>query len=118
MSYDDKESPSLVGFLNWLRSGTREIKRDMEHGRDEVRVLTVHGAKGLEAPIVFLPDTMAANAPARDPLIQVAAPGFAGDPRLCVWRLREPHALKPWRTPKPTAARPSRRNSIGCSMSL
>ena len=33
------------------------VKRDMEHGRDEVRVMTVHGAKGLEAPIVFLPDT-------------------------------------------------------------
>ena len=31
--------------------------RDMEQGRDEVRVMTVHGAKGLEAPIVFLPDT-------------------------------------------------------------
>ena len=29
----------------------------MEQGRDEVRVMTVHGAKGLEAPIVFLPDT-------------------------------------------------------------
>ena len=33
------------------------IKRDMEQGRGEVRVMTVHGAKGLEAPIVFLPDT-------------------------------------------------------------
>ena len=49
--------PSLQGFLSWLREGTREIKRDMEQGRDEVRVMTVHGAKGLEAPIVFLPDT-------------------------------------------------------------
>ena len=29
----------------------------MEHGRNEVRVMTVHGSKGLEAPIVFLPDT-------------------------------------------------------------
>ncbi len=29
----------------------------MEQGRDEVRVMTVHGAKGLEAPVVFLPDT-------------------------------------------------------------
>ena len=42
---------------SWLRDGAREIKRDMEQGRDEVRVMTVHGAKGLEAPIVFLPDT-------------------------------------------------------------
>ncbi len=31
----------------------------MEQGRDEVRVMTAHGAKGLEAKIVFLPDTVA-----------------------------------------------------------
>ena len=35
-----------------------EVKRDMEIARDEVRVMTVHGAKGLEAPIVILADTM------------------------------------------------------------
>ncbi len=57
LTYDDRAPPSLSGFLSWLREGTREVKRDMEHGRDEVRVMTVHGAKGLEAPIVFLPDT-------------------------------------------------------------
>ncbi|MGQ0673124.1 MAG: double-strand break repair helicase AddA [Hyphomicrobium sp.] len=57
LTYDDQEPPSLSGFLHWLRDGTREIKRDMDHGRNEVRVMTVHGAKGLEAPIVFLPDT-------------------------------------------------------------
>lgn len=57
LSYDDSEPPSLTGFLANLRATNREIKRDMEHGRDEVRVMTVHGAKGLEAPIVFLPDT-------------------------------------------------------------
>ena len=34
-----------------------EIKRNMEQGADEVRIMTVHGAKGLEAPIVILPDT-------------------------------------------------------------
>lgn len=59
LSYDDAEAPSLTGFLNYLREADREVKRDMEHGRDEVRVMTVHGAKGLEAPIVFLPDTCA-----------------------------------------------------------
>ena len=57
LGYDDAAPPSLQGFLAWLREGRREIKRDMEQGRDEVRVMTVHGAKGLEAPIVFLPDT-------------------------------------------------------------
>jgi ATP-dependent helicase/nuclease subunit A len=57
LAYDDDAAPSLQGFLGWLRQGPREIKRDMEQGRDEVRVMTVHGAKGLEAPIVFLPDT-------------------------------------------------------------
>ncbi len=57
LAYDEAAPPSLQGFLSWLRQGRREIKRDMEQGRDEVRVMTVHGAKGLEAPIVFLPDT-------------------------------------------------------------
>ena len=57
LAYDDAAPPSLTGFLAYLREVEREVKRDMEHGRDEVRVMTVHGAKGLEAPIVFLPDT-------------------------------------------------------------
>lgn len=57
LNYDEGSPPSLSGFLAWLRTGKREIKRDMEQGADEVRVMTVHGSKGLEAPIVFLPDT-------------------------------------------------------------
>ena len=59
LTYDDQAPPSLTGFLGWLRDGDRQIKRDMDQGRNEVRVLTVHGSKGLEAPIVFLPDTCA-----------------------------------------------------------
>jgi ATP-dependent helicase/nuclease subunit A len=65
LSYDDAAPPSLTGFLSWLRASEREVKRDMEHGRNEVRVLTVHGAKGLEAPIVFLPDTCTTASAAR-----------------------------------------------------
>ncbi len=57
LSYDESDPPSLTQFLARLRAANPEIKRDMDHGRDEVRVMTVHGAKGLEAPIVFLPDT-------------------------------------------------------------
>ena len=55
-TYEQSEVPSLQGFVSWFRDGSVEIKRDMESSRDEVRVMTVHGAKGLEAPIVFLVD--------------------------------------------------------------
>jgi len=57
LSYEQKAAPSLQGFMGWLRAADTEIKRDMEISRDEVRVMTVHGAKGLEAPVVFLVDT-------------------------------------------------------------
>jgi ATP-dependent helicase/nuclease subunit A len=58
LQYERNHPPSLQSFLHWLASGEVQIKRDLEHGvRDEVRILTVHGAKGLQAPIVFLPDT-------------------------------------------------------------
>src|SRR4029077_2906976 len=57
LAYEAAGPPSLQGFLLAMGQARPEIKRDMEQGRDEVRVMTVHGAKGLEAPIVFLPDT-------------------------------------------------------------
>jgi len=57
LQYGDVHTPSLQGFLHWLQSGVAIVKRDMEKTRDEVRIMTVHGAKGLQAPIVFLPDT-------------------------------------------------------------
>ena len=59
LAYEREHVPSLQGFLRWLAAGGTEVKRDLAaRRRDEVRILTVHGAKGLEAPIVFLPDTM------------------------------------------------------------
>ncbi len=57
LSYEARQAASMQGFLHWLRQGSQEIKRDMEAGGGAVRIMTVHGAKGLEAPIVFLPDT-------------------------------------------------------------
>jgi ATP-dependent helicase/nuclease subunit A len=57
LEYEALATPSLEGFLHWVERGDAEVKRDMERGRDQVRVMTVHGAKGLEAHIVFLPDT-------------------------------------------------------------
>jgi ATP-dependent helicase/nuclease subunit A len=57
MSYERKAPASLQGFVAWLRAADTEVKRDMEISRDEVRVMTVHGAKGLEAPVVIMADT-------------------------------------------------------------
>jgi ATP-dependent helicase/nuclease subunit A len=57
LAYDREAAPSLQGFIAQLRAGDLEVKRDMEQDRDEIRIMTVHGAKGLQAPIVFLPDT-------------------------------------------------------------
>src|SRR5690606_35539543 len=58
LRYERNNVPSLQGFLHWLRSGEIELKRELEQrGRDEVRIMTVHGAKGLQAPVVILPDT-------------------------------------------------------------
>src|SRR4029077_7226477 len=56
LRYEENNTPSLEGFLDWLQGSAIEIKRDSDSLRDEVRVLTVHGAKGLEADIVFLVD--------------------------------------------------------------
>ena len=59
LTYERTHPPSLQGFLHWFAEGKTEVKRDLEQiGRDEVRVMTVHGAKGLQAPVVILADTM------------------------------------------------------------
>jgi ATP-dependent helicase/nuclease subunit A len=55
--FQSMHPPSLTGFLAWLESGGAEVKREQDQGRDQVRIMTVHSAKGLEADIVFLPDT-------------------------------------------------------------
>jgi len=57
LTYEEDHTISLIGFLSWLKSSETQIKRDLDRGQNQVRVMTVHGAKGLQANIVFLPDT-------------------------------------------------------------
>ncbi|MEZ5763202.1 MAG: double-strand break repair helicase AddA [Xanthobacteraceae bacterium] len=88
LTYEQREPPSLQGFMAWLRAADVEIKRDMEISRDEVRVMTVHGAKGLEAPVVFLMDTTSTPLDnARLSLIRVASTTQA--PACVVWAGRK-----------------------------
>jgi ATP-dependent helicase/nuclease subunit A len=85
LGYERKAPASLQGFMAWLRAADTEVKRDMEISRDEVRVMTVHGAKGLEAPVVFLVDTTTSPSDAqRLKLIQLPGAG-PHMPEVVVW---------------------------------
>ena len=59
LDYGRAHPPALQGFVHWLRRSAAEVKREQEAAGETVRILTVHGAKGLQAPLVILPDTTA-----------------------------------------------------------
>lgn len=56
LNYEQMGAPSLTGFLSWMETDDLEIKRQIDSQSDQIRVMSVHGSKGLEAPIVILPD--------------------------------------------------------------
>jgi ATP-dependent helicase/nuclease subunit A len=61
---DQGGTPSLQGFLQALEQGGGDIKRDLdENRRREVRIMTVHGSKGLQGPVVYMPDTTRVPSP-------------------------------------------------------
>ncbi len=65
--YESSEVPSLTGFLVWLEGDEVEVKRQAgsasEDGEGLIRVMTVHGSKGLESPVVIMPDAAKRRAP-------------------------------------------------------
>ena len=83
--FEREHPPSLQSFLWWLGSGSAEVKREPEGAGDVVRIMTVHGAKGLQAPIVFLIDDIGAQPGRHESLLwddgrQIALwPGAAGE---------------------------------------
>src|SRR5262249_30563575 len=79
-SFDSDQAPSLQTFLDAVEKRGGEVKRELSGPQGEVRVMTVHGAKGLEAPIVILPDTCASHRNERDGvfLTEDGAPIWAG----------------------------------------
>lgn len=70
LAHQQHQAPSLQRFIQVFTTDTVEIKRDKDPAGREVRVMTVHGAKGLEAPVVFLPDTTRAPRAASGGLIK------------------------------------------------
>ncbi len=57
LSYERTQPGTLHHFIKWFITGASEIKRDMD-AAGGVRIATVHGSKGLEAPVIFLIDTV------------------------------------------------------------
>ncbi|MGL4541667.1 MAG: UvrD-helicase domain-containing protein, partial [Polymorphobacter sp.] len=56
LAFEQANAPSLQGFLAWTEADDSDLKRDPDAARDAVRIMTVHGAKGLQAPVVILAD--------------------------------------------------------------
>ncbi|OCC02285.1 double-strand break repair helicase AddA [Labrys sp. WJW] len=84
--YERANTASLQGFLAWLAEAKAEIKRDMDVARGEVRVMTVHGSKGLEARVVILADTCSAPDGRHDPkLFFLQAQGRPAGREIPVW---------------------------------
>ena len=65
-AFESAHVPSLAGFVEWFDASTEDLKRDAGSAGGQVRVMTVHGSKGLQAPIVILADA-------------TGAPGQTGD---------------------------------------
>ncbi|MCB5408779.1 double-strand break repair helicase AddA [Pseudogemmobacter faecipullorum] len=89
LAYERAEVPSLTGFLVWMQAGDLEVKRQAEGEGGLIRVMTVHGSKGLEAPVVILPDTGDRKLQDRDQILAL-------DPGLMTWSGRkadDPDAL-------------------------
>ena len=86
LAYEAGGTPSLTGFLVWLSGDDVEVRRQPgpagEDGEGLIRVMTVHGAKGLESPIVILPDCARRRPPQEGRVL-------AGPDGLALWRGRQ-----------------------------
>jgi len=88
LEFERRNVPSLEAFISWLTHSDVAIKRDMDLEHDKVRIMTIHGAKGLEANIVILPDTCQVP-PRSSQLVDISIPGGAKttDMILPVWSI-------------------------------
>jgi ATP-dependent helicase/nuclease subunit A len=74
-SYEAGATPSLASFIQWFDTGEGVLKRDPGEAPDQVRVMTVHGSKGLEAPIVILADATGRPGSGGDIALDEVIPG-------------------------------------------
>jgi ATP-dependent helicase/nuclease subunit A len=91
-AYQSAHTPSLAGFIAWFDAGEGELKRDADDATGQVRVMTVHGSKGLQAPIVILADA-------------TGEPGKAGASELAEYPAGKDEQENPRMVPLPKLAK-------------
>jgi ATP-dependent helicase/nuclease subunit A len=98
LDYETDAAPSLQGFLDWFARGEVEIVRDPSGPQESVRVMTAHGAKGLQSPVVILADACADPDRARNALRgNFATFPIAEGAKVPVFRPRKDELAEPLR---------------------
>ena len=70
IAFEQQNVPSLQNFINWISRSELTVKRAVEQKDiNAVRLMTVHASKGLQAPIVFLPDTISMKSKTKQSLL-------------------------------------------------
>jgi ATP-dependent helicase/nuclease subunit A len=96
LEFETNAAASLQAFLDWFARGEVEIVRDPSAPTDAVRVMTVHGAKGLQSPVLILADACADPDRAGNPGLRLAAlPLGEGEPAIPVFRPRKEDLAEP-----------------------
>jgi ATP-dependent helicase/nuclease subunit A len=99
LDYEREEGNSLSGFANWMKGSDTTIKREMEEAQGRLRIMTVHGSKGLEAPIVILAD--AGDVPSNTDRTKLLWPppnsGLEGMPIFLPDLEGEPELIREWK---------------------
>lgn len=103
-AYASSHVASLQGFIQWFDAGEGEIKREAGEGGDQVRVMTVHGSKGLQAPIVILADAAIGPDGARDLELSDTPPGADKARRIPLPGLTKDQKVGPLRVAEESAA--------------
>lgn len=94
LEFGRRHPPSLALFVAAQAGQQREIKRDLDSGQGRVRVMTAHGAKGLEARIVFVADAMSTKHSSTNPNVHASK---EPKPGMLLWAGSAPDAAEPIR---------------------
>jgi len=68
LAYGNSHTASLQNFLHFLQSVSPTLQRQVVEN-DAVRVMTVHGSKGLESPVVIIVDSPDVQATSLNPFL-------------------------------------------------